>query len=122
VNIPNAFIGRKDQSSQAEIVSALGPNVSSMEIVLAKIWLVAAFKLEKTKYRVPVSMQRVFSPGICVRRSRGQSSAARSPPKKVKVEPETARCYSEGTGISLIVKRSNDLLFFCKLTPVKLAN
>gem|GEM_PF-1329401 len=140
VDIPNAFIGRKDKPSPEDLDRALGPAAAIWKELVSRIssecgvvnqewssysskhgWFVK-FKLKKRTivYLSPcLNCFRVsFILGdravIAARDSKLSASL-------VKALQEAPR-YPEGTGLRLLVKSQKDIPAILKLTRVKLAN
>jgi hypothetical protein len=139
LDIPNAFIGRKEQPSPAEVAAALGPTaVLWNELV---VWLADKqgigtheWRSFSPKYgwslRVSVKQRNIAYLAPCdgcfrvgfVFGDRAVKAALQSGlPKKVTDALRAARKYAEGTGLTLIVKRSSDLPAIRRLTQIKLA-
>jgi len=136
----NAFRGRKDQPSQEEILSALGPSTAAWNHLVG--WLsdqhgVAQqqWKTSGAKYGWSLSLllkKRTIvylSPCLnCFRVAfilgdRALAAALQSdlPPWAIK-ELHEATKYGEGTGIRILVKKMEDLDPIYILTGIKIAN
>lgn len=140
MDIPNAFIGRKDQPSPTELEAALGSTAVLWNELVA--WLAddqglatREWRSFSPKYgwslRMSLNKRNIVYLSPCedcfrvgfVFGDRAVKAALQSGlPKKVADALRAARKYAEGTGLTLIVKRSSDLPAIRKLTQIKLAN
>jgi hypothetical protein len=139
MDIPNAFIGRKDQPAEREVLAALGKSADAWKELLT--WFAEQgvtgeeWKSISPKYgwsvRLSLNKRNIVHLSPCdgcfrvefILGDRAVKAALESDlPKSIIDELRGARRYAEGTGIPLIVKRSSDLPPICKLAQIKLAN
>jgi len=139
MDVPNAFVGKRNQPTQAEISSALGQTADLWNDFVA--WLaeqgVATQEWKsyspKAGWALRVSRKKrnivYLAPCAgCFRVSfvlgdRAVKAALQSDlPSIVSKAVKNAPKYPEGTGVRLIVKRPSDLSAIRKLALAKLAN
>jgi len=140
VDIPNAFIGKAERPTDAEVSSALGSSAKAWDELVSwlttekgldtKEWTSSSpkagwslrLKLKKRNvvYLAPCKccFRVAFILGDRAVKAALQSDLSASVCKVIKDAPK----YPEGTGVRLIVRRSTDLPAIRKLALAKLAN
>lgn len=139
MDIPNAFIGRKDQPTEREVLSALGKSADSWKDFVAFLAEHGVsgqeWKSISPKYgwslRLSVKKRNIVHLSPCdacfrvafILGDRAVKAALQSRlPKSVIAAIRNAPRYPEGTGLRLLVKRSTDLPALRALALIKLAN
>lgn len=139
MNIPNAFLGRKDRPTGREVLSVLGDSADIWEEFVA--WLAAKgvngqqWKSSSPKYgwslRLSVKKRNIvylspcegcFQVSFALGDRAVAAALASDLPKNIIDEIRGARRYAEGTGVRLLVKRPDDVPAIRKLALIKLAN
>jgi len=139
MDIPNAFIGRKEQPAEREVHEVLGKSAGLWNELLA--WFVEQgvtgkeWKSISPKYgwsvRLSVKKRNIVHLSPCegcfrvvlILGDRAvKASLESSLPARLKEEIRGARRYAEGTGIRLLVKCGSDLSPIRELAKIKLAN
>ncbi len=140
MDIPNAFIGRKDRPTEREVLSTLGKSAAYWQDFIS--WLAGEpgvtgqeWKSISPKYgwslRLSVKKRNIVHLSPCVGcfrvvfilGDRAVKAALESGlPKGIADEIRGARRYAEGTGIRLLVNGARDLPAIRKLALIKLAN
>jgi len=139
MDIPNAFLGRKDQPADAEVLAALGKSGNAWKQLIA--WFAEngvagqEWKSISPKYgwslRLSVKKRNIVHLSPCcgcfrvvfILGDRALKAALeRDLPKSIVNEIRGARRYAEGTGIRLVVKGTRDLPAIRQLTLIKLEN
>jgi hypothetical protein len=140
MDISNAFIGRKDQPTDTEVLSVLGKSAPPWKELVA--WLAQEqgvtgqeWKSVSPKYgwalRLSVNKRNIVHLSPCadcfrvvlILGDRAVKAALQSDlPKSIADQIRNARRYAEGTGVRLVVKRAGDLPAIRKLALIKLAN
>ena len=139
MNIPNAFLGRKDRPTGREVLSVLGDCADAWDGLIA--WLAAKgagdqeWKSISPKYgwslRLSLKKRNIVYLSPCegcfqvsfALSDRAVKAALESDlPKGIIDEIRGAHRYAEGTGVRLLVKRPSDLPAIRKLALIKLAN
>jgi hypothetical protein len=140
VDIPNAFIGKKEQPTQAEVSAVLGSCAKQWDELIAWLRNEQGVSTEEwnsfsPKYgwslRLKLKKRNIVHLAPCDRcfrvafilGDRAVKAALQSHlPKSVISAIRNAPRYPEGTGLRLIVKRSSDLPALRTLALIKLAN
>ncbi len=140
MDVPNAFIGRKEQPSAAELSAALGPSEALWSELIRQLGSDAGLTQEwkgvcANKYGWSLRLKQksrniiYFSPcRDCFRVAFvfGDKAMKAMPeahlPKAVEKALAEAPHYPEGTGLRLMVSRAADLPAIRKLAQIKLAN
>jgi hypothetical protein len=141
MDIPNAFIGKKEQPSAAELSAALGPSESVWAALIQQMTSDAGSLTQEwngvcvNKYgwslRLKQKSRNIVHLSPCsgcfrVAFALGQKAvdAAHQAhlPKAVDKALAEAPRYPEGTGLRLLVKRNADLPAIRKLAQIKIAN
>ena len=140
MDLPNAFIGKKAQPTQAEISAALGPAATVWNDLVDSLiselgvtnqewkssspkwgWtLVLSFKKRRIVYLTPCAGSFRASLILGDRAVAAAREAGLSKPV-LKLLDEAPH-YPEGTGLRLMVKAARDLAAVRKLAQIKLAN
>lgn len=136
----NAFVGRKQQPTEEEVLAALGPSATLWKEL--EVWLADEqgivnheWKSSSPKYGWSLRFKRkdrtVVHLAPCARCFRAafilgneavKSALHSDLPRNVVKAIESAPHYPEGTGVRLTVKSARDLAAIRKLARIKLAN
>lgn len=138
--LPNAFIGRKEKPSTAELDAALGPAKPLWDRLLAGLadeLDVAGREWSSYSPKAGWSLRLIKKARVIVYLSPHQGSFMASfalgdravqaalisklPPSAVKIIKEAER-YAEGTGVRIEVNKSSDIEAIKKLAAIKLKN
>jgi hypothetical protein len=139
MDFPNAFIGRSDAPTPAEVSAALGPADELWDQLVG--WLAEQkvveqeWKCSGKKYgwslRFNVKKRNILYMSPCEGCFRvafilGERAVAASHQSDLSKDTlnllDEAPRYPEGTGLRLIVRPADDLIEICKLAQIKLAN
>lgn len=140
MDIPNAFVGKTDQPTPAEVFSALGQSAKTWndfvawlaeeQGVSAQEWkssspeygwsLRLKFKQRNIVYLAPC--KKCFRVAFILGDRAVKAALQSDLPKTVVEAIKHAPRYPEGTGVRLIVKHASELPAIRKLALVKLAN
>jgi hypothetical protein len=140
MDLPNAFIGEISPPTDKEVAAKLGPASTTWKELIA--WLAGKGiacgewkSVSPTKYgwalRPSIKNRTILYLGPCEDCFRVSfvlgdkaATAARTSglPKGLLKEISEAKRYAEGTGVRLIVRKSDDLASVRKLVAIKLAN
>jgi len=139
MDIPNAFVGRRDKPSSQEVIAALGPSAAPWNELLT--WMtehkvdVQEWKSYSPKYgwslQVKLKKRTIVHLSPCVGSFRaaiilGDRAVAAAKngklPKSVMDLIDAAPRYPEGTGVRFEIKNSRQLSAVRKIAEIKLAN
>ncbi len=139
MDLPNAFIGKKTKPTAKDLAAKLGPSVAAWRELIAWLkqkgivcedwhsispkygWsLLSVLKTRRIVYLGPCD--GCFRASFVLGDKAVTAARASDLPKSVLMEIAESRRYAEGTGVRLIVRKSEDLAAIQMLVEIKLQN